>query len=435
MDMGSMRFFLLFCTLTLLGSPVRVIAGPELDKDKVLSAVNELARQNDRLSDEIEKLRKLLGAHSELDDLKTLETRASMPERLRIRMEDGIKAFEKGDFSQAKEDFYLAWENDPDSYITNYNLGLAYYRLNQVPLAKKMFKVAVEGNPKMPGSDKINDFLAGKRSDSKSNGKMTKEEQGLHTELINLKNEAESYAKASNLTSSAKMKASVETMRKILAKAEPSKKLVEEFYLPVADVFSAYEMYDEAFGVLNKYEKSMSGKVLPSDYHAKKLQVEDRLSEQRKVLEGYKNHEPDQSIRQILTRDLHELGIFKAQLEEFVTEADSGDEDFEKICQRLREYRWGNKSGRHVIVVNRFQELLYSSLPGTLPLYRYKDTKGRSFLRDITMIPEDLKGEDAKFFPVDLNVNGKVIPYVVMYAYAPRHGAFIIVRLPRGDLT
>ena len=179
----------------------------------------------------------------------------------------------------------------------------------------------------------------------------------------------------------------------------------------------------------------MTGKVLPTDYHAKKLQVEDKLAEQRKVLEGYKNHEVSPTIRQTLTRDLHELGIFSDQLEEFVTEADVGDEDFNKICQRLREYRWGNKSGRHVIVVDRFQGLLYSSLPGTLPLYRYKDNKGRSFLKDITMIPDDLNGREAKFFPVDLNVNGKIISYVVMYAYAPKHGAFIIVRLPKEDLT
>ncbi|MFT4552488.1 MAG: tetratricopeptide (TPR) repeat protein [Chlamydiales bacterium] len=435
MNKRSMKPFLVFFILFFFVIPALVMSAEELNKSRILKVVNDLARQHDRLSDEIEKLKRLLGAHSELDGLKVLEARAGMPERLRIRLEDGIKAFNEGDFIQAKEDFYLAWENDSDSYITNFNLGLAYYRLDQIPLAKRMFKVALEGNSKMPESDKIKDYLAGGVSERISTEKLSKEEQVLHTELVNLKNEADSYIKASNLTSSAKMKASVATMKNMLLKAESSKKLVEEFYLPVAEVFSAYEMFDEAFAVFEKYEKSMSGKVLPADYHAKKLYAEEKLSEQRKVLEGYKNNEPDLAIRQTLTRDLHELGIFKAQLEEFVTEAGTGDEDFDKICQRLREYRWGNKSGRHVIVVNRFQELLYSSLPGTLPLYRYKDEKGRAFLKDITMIPKDLNGEDAKFFPVDLNVNGKIIPYVVMYAYAPKHGAFIIVRLPRADLS
>jgi tetratricopeptide (TPR) repeat protein len=431
----KMITFFKLCTFAMVLLLSNVHAGENLDKNRIIKIVDELARQRDALSKEIEKLQDLLGADSELDDLKTLEAKATMPERLRIRIADGIRAYSKGDFEKAKDDFQMAWEIDSENSITNYNLGLAYYQLNNFPLAKRMLHVAVKGDPKISQVEKINEFLLGKKALSKKPEKLSTEETRLHTELVNLKNEAESYLKAKNLSSFIRMKSTVSTLEKILEKAKDHDKLVQEFYLPVADTLSLYDMFDKALDVLQIYEKSMVGKVLPENYHRKKLHVEEKLAAQRKMLEGYENAETDPNIRQLLTRDLRELGIFSEQLEEFVVSADSNDEDFSKICRRLREYRWGNKSGRHVIVVNRFQELLYSSLPGTLPLNRYRDNEGRSFLKDITLLPGELNGKEAKFFPVNLNVNGEIVPYVVMYTYAPKHKAFIIVRLPKKDLT
>jgi hypothetical protein len=131
---------------------------------------------------------------------------------------------------------------------------------------------------------------------------------------------------------------------------------------------------------------------------------------------------------------LHELEIFSLQLEEFVTELDELDPDFIKIAKRLGEYPWGKRPARHVMVIDRFSDLIHSNLEGTLPIERYQDTQGRKFLKDITQLADCMELKQAEFFEVDLAVNGRVLPYVVMYTYVPKHQAFVVVRLQKDEL-
>lgn len=423
--------FFLFC-LVFEGT---VQGTQDLKNKEIIDSITSVIRQHELLSGEVQKLRELLKISVELEGLSLLESSENMDEKMQESIKDGIAAYQENDYQKAKDAFYLAWENDPNNYITNFNLGMSYQKVGNTPLAKKLLKTAVEMKPSIPGAKQVSVFLEGKIDEKKKIEKnLSEEEQLLRTEVINLKKEVDSYMKSPSLSATMKMKVVTETLNKILEKASNSDVLVREFYMDMVDVFSIYEAYGKALEILKHYEKSMEGQVLPDGYHVKKLQIENKKKEQEKLLKEYLNYKVEGDVKYKLVRDLHELNIFSAQMEEFVDRADSGDEDFEKICKRLREYRWGNRPERHVIVVDRFQGLLYSSPEGTLALDRYRDNRGRAFLKDITFLAGNPNLEKAKSFSVDLNVNGKIVPYMVLFTYVPRHEVFIIVRLPREDL-
>ncbi len=122
-------------------------------------------------------------------------------------------------------------------------------------------------------------------------------------------------------------------------------------------------------------------------------------------------------------------------MEKFVQEAKSSDADFAMLTERLREYRWGNKPDRHVMVMDRYGQLQFSSLEGTLPIDRYQDVEGRKFLKDITLLADRLEASETQMVPLDLMIQGEKVPYVLLYTYVPKHDSFIIVRMPRKDLA
>jgi len=179
----------------------------------------------------------------------------------------------------------------------------------------------------------------------------------------------------------------------------------------------------------------MKGKVLPDGYHTALLDVQEKSKQLDGILDDYVANTPSKEVSRKLNRDLKELEIFATQIDNFVKDLDSEDADFAKVCKRLKEYRWGDKPDRHVIVASRYLELFYSTLAGTLPLDRYMDEGGDRFFKNITMLADRLPNSHAEFIDVELSVNGTKVPYTVMYSYIPKHEAFVIVRLPKRDLS
>lgn len=423
------KIFLL--SLFLYLSPVHSFS--DSDQKKILDLVQRIDKQSQDLNEQVHLLKNLLGQPTSLN-LEPKKASSDMSERARIRTEDGLKSYEEENYESAKDSFHLAWENAPSSSISHFNLGLAYHKLGNTPLAKKMLKSAVELDPEMEHGKKIKQFVMGSFGKEESNS-LSLVDTKLKTQVTNLMKRAESYMKSQELSPPERTKLVVRTLDEVIELSQIHPFLVQEFYMPIIDMFTSFEMYERALKTLKSYEKSMVGEVLPDDFHIVKLRIQEKEKKQSESLREYWSLQRKVKPSEKLSRDLHELEIFSAQMQEFVSTAQSGDTDFDKICQRLGEYRWGNRSKRHVIVVNRYQELLYSSLSGTLPLGRYRDSKGREFLKDITLFPSNQVQKQAGYFPVDLNVNGEIIPYMILYAYVPKHDSFIIVRLPEKDLS
>jgi tetratricopeptide (TPR) repeat protein len=429
-----MRYPLMIGAL-LAASPLVGAVSPELNRDKLLKAVEALEVQHRELTDEISQIKSLLGVDPALEDLPLLAATAKLPERVRVRVEDGVKAYKDSKYEQAKDLFQTAWEEAPDNSLVHFNLGMAYQKLGNVSLAKKMLKTAVELDPKIPSAEKIKAFLAGKITDlKKGEDELSEEERSLKNTLTNLQHEANSYMKSRTLPLPKRRSETVKLLREIISKAAESEKIQREFLPAVAESYALFDMHEDALLAYADYEKSMNERILPEGYHTKKLHIEERQEEERKVLKGYLGNEPGKPVRRRLLKDREELGIFAAQIEEFVAVANETDPDFKKITRRLGEYRWGNRPGRHVVVVNRYEEILYSSLSGTLAIDRYQDENGQKFFRNITRLAPQMETKQTEFVEVNLTVNGESVPYVLLYAYIPKHEAFIIVRLPKQDL-
>lgn len=407
-----------------------------LEDQKVLETISRLEKEHEKVSEEIEHLKKLLGFFPSIDELALIESEKEEDAKILSLLEQAQKEYRGENFEEAKKLYQRAWEKNPNSYVANYNLALSSYRLGNVPFAKTIFKSALALKGDLPSAKELKAFVDGKGP--KIVSKEEKAQKALRNEVINLQKKAESYSQSTNLNMQEKTKQIFLVLEEIVEKVRGNKKLIQEFFGSVSDSYAAFEQYSKARDILQIYETAMKGELLASDYYQKKLKIEESLARRQKRLKTYQNHEMDEAIKHKLSRDLHELEIFSAQIDEFAQKAEIGDANFEVICKRLGEYRWGNKQGRHVIIVNRFQELLYSSLEGTVAIDRYRDRLGRSFLKDISSFSKEdgfFVRENAAFFPVDLQVQGKSVPYIVMFSYIPKHQAFIIVRLPRQDLS
>ena len=418
--------------LVVVGTSWALFAEETPSKEELLAIIEKISKQQEQLTEEIDHLKRLLGAPSILDDLSPLAGTEAMSEVVHLRTDDGIQAFNKRKFISAKDDFRYAWEEDSNLAITNYNLGLAYHHLGKKALAKRMLKTAIGIDTKIQGIEKIHQYLAeGTDTEEKE---PSKESETLSNELINLKKEVKSYLSSSSLPAWRRMKESAAILEEIIEKVQEDGDLVEEHFPWAAETYAAFEWYDRAIQTLDVYEKSMEGKILPDGYHKKRLAIVEKKKSLDESLEEYVSQELEKENQRKLRKDLRELEIFATQIEEFVQKAEKEDPDFIKICHRLKEYRWGGRQNRHVLVVNRFQELLYSSLPGTLPIDRYQDRQGKKFLKNITLLADQLGGNHSLSTKVDLNLNGKIVPYVVLYTYIPKHQLFVIVRLPEKDI-
>lgn len=418
--------------LSLIVSPL--LAEEAIDRKRLMEAVEQLTTQHELLADEIDNIKKLLGVYPELDGLDPLEPSKKMNERVRIRIEDGIKSYRTADYERAKEDFQRAWEEAPDRATTNYNLGLAYHKMGNLPLAKKMLKSALEIDPKLKDAGKIRNYLEGKATEESNDG-LSEEEKIKQTAMINLKKEADSYLYSNSLSLPKRRSETVKVLREMVQKAQGSNKLKEKYYLDVADTYALFELFDDALDVLEEYQVSMKDKVLPDGFHTKRLSIEEKQQALTHLLDSYLGNKVDSGLHRKFKRNSEELEIFATQIHEFVKELNQDDADFTKISKRLAEYRWGGKPNRHVIVANRFEELLYTSLDGTLPIDRYQDTEGKKFLQHITRLADRMELKQVEFKEVELNVGNKKVPYLILYTYIPKHEAFIIVRVPKENFS
>lgn len=398
-------------------------------------ALERLATQHEQMGKEIVALRALLGQSEEMRMLIPLAAPPRASEELKRLYDEGSAAFEKEAFQEAKAFFQTAWEQAPDIATTHCNLGLAYYRLGNIPMAKRMLQSALDGDPNLKYHLEIKQFLANDVAMVSSQPALSEEERKLRNELLNSQKEMDSYQKSRGISLASKLKACTSALDRMELLAKDSTLLQREFYYQMGEAFVDLEQYDRALGVFRQYEAAMEGEVLPDGYHAKLLTVEEKKKELDRVLSSYLGNQAERSIRRRLAKNLHELEIFALQLDEFVSDLDEDNTDFHKIAKRLSEYPWGKRPARHVMVVNRFSELIYSNLDGTLPIERYQDVEGRRFLKEITQLADRMQLKQTEFVEVRLNVSGKVLPYVVMFTYIPKHQAYVVVRVPKEELV
>lgn len=410
-------------------------AEDSIDRTALLKATENLEQQQRQLQREIAKLKAILGIESSLEKLQPLVADDSMKPRCRRKTGDAIQAFKDGDYDEAKRLFQQAWEDAPDHHIPNYNLGVLYHKLGKPILAKRFFKAALEMDKDVAAADEIRSYLSGETETASDGHTLSAEEKALRNELINLRKEAQSYMHSQALPLPKRRSATVAVLRQMTKKAEPFPELKKEHLLEVADIYRVFELYDEALTLYDEYEALMEGEVLPDGFHTRRLQLEERQRELSATLASYLGNQPDKKIRRSFQRSKQELEIFASQMDEFVETAKEGDTDFDNITKRLADFRWGQQGGRHVLIVNRFEELLYSNLKGTLPIDRYEDAKGRKFLQNITRLADRMKLKQVEFVEVDLRVNQESIPYVILFTYVPKHESFIILRLPKKDLV
>lgn len=409
-----------------------------VEQEAILKSIERLSEKQREVEEELQVLKGLVGMHSVIDALELLEPSPGMAERIKVRIEDGLGAYKEKKYESAKEAFQKAWEEDPNDPIATFNLGMAYQRLGNTALAKRMFKATVELQPPIPYIDTLQTYLTG-GSRSQGTSSHTKENDKLkeqRTELANMQKQADSYLHSTELAPPKRRAAVAHVLKKMVAQAKEDKELIKEYFIVIGERYSELELYDEALEVFERYEDSMQGEVLPDGYHGKILAVRERQAALAEILKDYQEDVPEsRRARHAIQRDQEELTIFASQMHEFVQKANTEDDDFAKICQRLGEYRWGNRGKRHVIVVNRYEELLFSSLEGTLPLERYKDSSGRQFLRHIVQLSARLPLKEAGYTEVDLFVGGRQVPYAVLFTYVPKHETVIIVRYPLKDVN
>ncbi len=413
-----------------------ILASEELSpeaRQQLARGLNRLEEQQRALDDEIRGLKKLLGVGDSLESFKPIDADPKMDEAVRALTEEGKQAFVKTEYEASKTAFQKAWEKSPDQAVTNYNLGLVYYKQGNHPLARRMLKQAIELRSTLDTEGKIAAYLAGEVNATVH--KEPSETDKKRTQLTNLKNEADSYLKSQALDLPKKRSKVSAVLNEMITLIDSDNSLIQEYYSDIADHFTALEQYDRALQLLATYQASMKDKLLPDNFYSKQQNIEQRAEALKATLEGYLNNTlDDRKIARRIERDQEELAIFAAQIDRFVQQMSDEDGDFRKICSRLKEYHWGGRTGRHVLVVTKHQELLYSSLEGTLALDRYQDDKGQPFLKNITLLADRLAFKQTEFFEVALTVRGEKVPYLVLFTFIPKQDAFIIVRMPKKDI-
>lgn len=419
-------------------TPLLLAAAPicaePIHAESLKQQVARIARQQEKLAEEIQVLERLLGVVDSLGGLEPMAAPTELLESTQTMIRKGIEAFQEQSYDVAKERFQEAWEEAPESAVTNFNLGLIYHQLGKTALSKRFLKSALDQDPKIKGAEEIRTFLAGDLTEELQDTERS-ELLEARTEMINLKKQASSYLNSKSMTLPKRLSHTCAILRKMEQKSKDNPFLIQDYFRDMADTYASMEMYDQALSLLHQYEEGMRGKILPDGYHADLLRTKQKQQEQTAELARYLGNTPSREIGRKLTRDLKELSIFARQLDEFVADTDGNDRDFTKLCQRLGEYRWGDRPGRHVLVFSRFQELLWSSLQGTVPLDRYQDSDGNRFFKDIALLADTVEPRHAEFVQVSVPINGQQVPYVLMFAYSAKHEAFIVVRLPERDLA
>ncbi len=403
----------------------------DVDEKQLVQEFKSLIKIQENLDEKIAEIKVLLGLASPLDDVSVWLPTQGLEQGVQEQLKAGREFLAKRNIHEAKEAFQEAWEKAPDHPATNFNLGLTYAHEGRERLAKRFLKAAIDQDQSQQAPNR-NLVLAYLRGESKLD--MLEEPSNpletVKTQLTNLQKEAGSLRKASHLSKPEMMREVSSVLEKMKELIAEDKELTAEFYLYITDSYAGLEMYPEALATLESYEQAMDGKVLPDGFFSKKLDLEQKLQDLEKRRELLWAKEIDADVQFKLQEDIEELKVFATQIEEFVNQANLEDPDFQTICNRLGEYRWGNKPNRHVLVLSRYQEVLYSSLEGTVPIERYQDTRGVPFLKEILQTPSsDMPLKKVAMMPVELQANGQVTPYVILYTYIPKHQAYIVVRL------
>jgi len=217
------------------------------DTAQLEAAAKKIADQQQKLADEVQELLKLLGMQSALSNISLISADASASSAVKVATADGIKEYQKKRFEEAKESFQKAWEDAPNTAFTNFNLGMVYHKLGKTALSKKMLKTSLDLDSSLAGSDKVKAFLEGKEFEKDIvNSEENKEIDEAKTQLTNLKKRVDSYLSSKTMPVPKRMSAAVEQLNKMVDIAGNHDKLVEEYYLDIADNFVAFEMFDRA---------------------------------------------------------------------------------------------------------------------------------------------------------------------------------------------
>jgi hypothetical protein len=240
-------------------------------------------------------------------------------------------------------------------------------------------------------------------------------------ELQNLKKEAESYLQADFISYSEKMRGTLETLDRMASLVKGDQRLVCKHNIFIGDGYSEFGFYGYALKAWRAYEHAMANEVLPDGYYEKVLRAEELKENRDAVLSKYFGND----VPGDMAGDANELHILAMQFNDFID--DVKDEDFISWCKLLKDYPWSSKS--HIFVLDRFHNILYSSLEGMPAIDKYRDTKGEEFLKNMTLLSENLDYQQTEYFEVALRINNTIVPYGILYTYIPKHQSFIVARL------
>lgn len=84
-------------------------------------------------------------------------------------MQKGLEAYSKKDFESALDNYHKVVELTPQFYLGYVRLGSIYYRINQIEQAKKMWRKALEINPRM---DELRNALSSLLNSESNNQKL-----------------------------------------------------------------------------------------------------------------------------------------------------------------------------------------------------------------------------------------------------------------------
>ncbi|MDF2549260.1 MAG: hypothetical protein K0S07_327 [Chlamydiales bacterium] len=406
----------------LLLAPLSLTAADTLPSRSIETLLEKIYETQKQLSKDIFELKRQLSP-SELQKLapKPPENGSEECEAL---YKEGASAFEAQEYSKAKEAFQRLFERAPSNAAANFNLALTYYQMDNDPLARRMFQASLELNKDLPESGAIKKFL---NMESKEKEKKSEKESALNNTLTNLTKEISSRIKSPSLSLPERMKESTKLLLEMQAQIKDAD-LYKEHFPFLLDKLIDLQLYAKANQACQDYESALKGELLYDTYYTKKLLIEEKEKELSLFLKQCTptNHPEAKKLK----KDLHELNVFASQLHDFVKTSDPQDPDLAKICERLKEYRWGGKAGRQVILASRYQEIVYSSLSGTLPLDRYQDVKGEKFFQKILLLADHLSLKENGIYDITLTIGHKMVPYHILFTYIPKLELFILVKLP-----
>jgi hypothetical protein len=259
----------------------------------------------------------------------------------------------------------------------------------------------------------------------------------IEIQLGNIQNEITTYIKAPINSANRRLELvtplllQMQRLMGLACEGEHDRGQLQQYGLFVVEQYMLLDWLTEAKHMLDVYEEWMLGRPMPQQFYAIKLDLLDRLQSKREQEERYFQILSLQEGNLVSKKDVMELSAFGAQLNDFITPPwDKSNGDFQLLCQRLKEYKWAKQPRRHVIIMNRLGQLLFSSLEGTQSLDCYQDQTGRSFFKEISNLGDRLQTKQVEGCLIKILVGSKEMSYSLIYTYSPANELFIVVRIP-----